>query len=674
MKKVITSFFIIWLALAEPVLANVKPNDPYYNNEWYLAKIKADSAWDKISASPDTVIAVIDGRVDLNHPDLRNNIWTNPGEIAGNGRDDDHNGYIDDVHGWDFVSNSPQPPAAFDPGWTEAGVDHGTMVSGIIAAQGNNGQGVAGVTWAAKIMPLRVLNDAGEGKISNVIKAIDYAVRNGADIINLSFVSFNYSDSLQAAISRAHAAGVIIVAAAGNEQSGGEGYNIDNTPIYPACYDGSFGENMVIGVAATDALDQKTGFSSYGHRCVDITAPGISFFNTVMPGSDPNDSSILYDGYWSGTSMAAPLVTGAIALIEAVNPALTQREIVNILFASAVNIERLNPDYPGELGNGRLDVNRAVEMALAQLYSRTPRLVVWPVKSGQASKLTAPDGSAPMNLPAAGFPAGASVAAGDVYNNGVQNLVVGAPAGNAPEISLYTSGGKLLKKFLAFDSSYRGGVNLAVYDLDGDGRADIIAVPATNGPAEVRVFTADGRLKEKFPVGRAGGRASLNVAAGDLDGKGPGEIAVSYGPGNGPQVRIYDASGQLLGIFAAYEPSFHGGVSLAIGDVYGRADHGRSDLIVAPETGREPLVKIFDNHAVLHNQFLAYSRSWTGGLHLAAGDVNNDGVSEIIASAQPGAAPHIHIFNAQGVVQDSFYAWSPDWSGGVNAGIIQVNN
>ena len=165
MIKKIASFFILSLCLAEPAWASIKPDDPYYRNQWYLSKIGADDAWEKITESPDVVIAVIDSGVDLKNPDLKDNIWTNTGEIAGNGRDDDGNGFIDDENGWDYVDNVPEPSPKCEGDWTESGVSHGTLVAGIIAARGNNGQGVAGVTWKTKIMPLRVMDDKGDGKV-----------------------------------------------------------------------------------------------------------------------------------------------------------------------------------------------------------------------------------------------------------------------------------------------------------------------------------------------------------------------------------------------------------------------------------------------------------------------------------------------------------------------------
>ncbi len=175
-------------------------------------------------------------------------------------------------------------------------------MAGIAAASGNNATGITGVTWRAKIMPLKVLNDKGEGDTKNVIRAIDYAINNGADIINFSFVGEGKSLSLEAAIRRAYEKGILIFAAAGNEQADGQAYSLDDIPLYPACHDGGVGENMVIGVAATDALDQKAPFSSYGSRCVDISAPGVSIFSTTVYSPEHNANGTTfnkyYDGYW----------------------------------------------------------------------------------------------------------------------------------------------------------------------------------------------------------------------------------------------------------------------------------------------------------------------------------------------------------------------------------------
>ena len=199
--------------------ATVIPSDEYFDKQWYLKKIKAPQAWDLQHTSSDVTIAVIDSGIQLDHPDFENNIWRNPHEIPNNGIDDDNNGFIDDHRGWDFVDNDPDPSPDFQGEYSEAGIMHGTLVTGVAAAVGNNGSGIAGITWDTRIMPLKVLNDKGEGKTSQVIRALDYAVENGADIINLSFVGIDSSKALQESIERADRAGVAVVAASGNERT-----------------------------------------------------------------------------------------------------------------------------------------------------------------------------------------------------------------------------------------------------------------------------------------------------------------------------------------------------------------------------------------------------------------------------------------------------------------------
>ena len=292
------------------------PRDPYYNRMYNLnntgqtggtrdADIDAPQAWNVTTGRRATVVAVIDTGVDISHPDLRNNIWTNPGESgrdsrgrnkATNGKDDDHNGYVDDVHGWDFFHDNN---SVYDRG---DGDDHGTHVAGTIAARGNNGIGVTGVNWHARIMPLKFIG-GGYGTSSGAIKAIDYAINKGVKISNNSYGGAGYEPAMHDAIARANKAGLLFVAAAGNE-----GVNNDTKPDYPSSYD----LPNVISVAATGAKDGLASFSNYGAKTVDLAAPGVNILSTLPGGRY---------GYYSGTSMASPHVAGVAALIKSRHPA-----------------------------------------------------------------------------------------------------------------------------------------------------------------------------------------------------------------------------------------------------------------------------------------------------------------------------------------------------------------
>ena len=546
------------------------PSDTYYANQWYLQKIKAPQAWDINRESKSIVIAIIDSGVQINHPDLADNIWINEKEIPSNGIDDDHNGFIDDINGWDFVNNEASPEPKFKEGYTEDGIWHGTIVAGIAAAAGNNAAGIAGVTWRSQIMPLKVLDDQGAGDTRNVMRAIEYAIVNGADIINFSFVGQGNSRSLEAAIRRAYEANIIIIAAAGNELDGNEGYFLDETPMYPACHDGGTGENMVIGVAATDALDQKAIFSSFGFKCVDLAAPGVSFFSTVVKAPIYNKDKITfnnyYDGYWSGTSLAAAVVSGAAALTAAVSPSLSRNQVVQLIIGEADNINRLNPDYIGQLGQGRLNLYKSVKQAKSLISTNKSYIIVAPQSD------------------------------------------------NAGTVKKINNKGKVFSEWLAYDKNFRGGVNVAAGDVDGDGRAEIITGAGFSG---------------------------------------------------GPQVRVFKADGRVLGQFFAYDKNFRGGVNVAAGDVIGGARNSGEEIITAPGLTGGPHIRIFDDQGHVISQFFAYDKKFKGGVNITAGDLDQDGLAEIITGAGPGGTPHLRSFNKDGKLIDSLFVFSASFSGGI---------
>jgi hypothetical protein len=293
------------------------PDDPAFGRLWGLAPggtapgltgagIDAVGAWPVTTGSRDVVVAVIDTGIDMRHPDLMANIWRNPGEIPGDGIDNDANGFVDDVHGWNFVHQTNGPHD--DNG-------HGTHVAGTIGAVGDNRIGGTGVAWQVSLMPLKFLDRSGSGATSAAVAAITYATRMRRDF-GISIVATNNSwggagasASLRRAIEAGGRAGILFVAAAGND-----GTDNDSFPSYPA----SAADDSVIAVAATDRQDRLATFSNIGATSVDVAAPGVAIRSTVPGGRSAS---------FSGTSMAAPHVTGVVALLAAARPTATAAQI-----------------------------------------------------------------------------------------------------------------------------------------------------------------------------------------------------------------------------------------------------------------------------------------------------------------------------------------------------------
>ncbi len=654
------------------------PTDSYFSNAWYLNKIKAVDAWNVVRTSPDITIAIIDSGVQISHPDLRDNIWINSNEIAGDNIDNDNNGYVDDINGWDFVDHIPDPTPKFDSDFTEDGVVHGTVVAGIAAASGNNAAGVAGVTWKANIMPLRVLNGRGEGDTNKVVAAVDYAIKNGADIINFSFVGFGFSSQLNMAIKRAYDAGIIVVAAAGNEGEDGLGHSLDDKKMYPVCNDGG-SENWIIGVAATDPLDQKSNFSSFGYDCIDISAPGVSMFSTSVYSPENSGNGVpfdkYYDGYWSGTSMAAPVVSGVLALIKQVNPNLSRDEVVQILLDTSDNINKLNPDYFGKLGAGRVNAYRAVSKAKEIFVDYETSIVIGPA-SGRSSeiKIVNQKGNPKSEFMAyvENFKGGANIATGDVDGDGFDEIVVGAGNGGGPHVVIFDTKGDLKYQFFAYNPGFRGGVNVAVADIDDDGVAEIITGAGVGGGPHVRIFNKNGDVLGQFFAYNENFRGGVYVSAGDVDGDGEVEIVTGTGVGGGPQVRIFKSSGQVVGQFFAYDENFRGGVKVHVSDIDGGSTRNKREIITSPGPGGGPHVRIFNNFGVVLNQFFVFDKKFRGGVNIALGDVNNDKKMEIIAGAGPGGAPHLRVYNTEGTLLSSFYAYEDTFDGGLNVSVIKL--
>lgn len=317
---------------AEPnyiITLDIIPNDPGYSQQWHQEKIAAPLAWNITTGSSSVVVAVIDSGVDIDHQDLAANIWHNSREIAGNGKDDDGNGFVDDYSGYNF-NNYPSGGGSD----VNDGYGHGTHLSGIIAGVGNNNLGICGVLWQARIMAVKFVQASGSGSVADASQAIRYAATNGAQVLNLSFGTPNDSSTLKDAINYALGRGCVIVASTGNENS--------SAPKYPAAYSG------VLAVGATDQNDQKAGFSNYPSY-IFMAAPGVNIYSTAAG-----------NGYrlGTGTSQAAPLVAAAAALLRSIRTDLNRDDITNLLKNGADDIGASG--YDNETGWGRLNLNKSL--------------------------------------------------------------------------------------------------------------------------------------------------------------------------------------------------------------------------------------------------------------------------------------------------------------------------
>lgn len=365
-----------FVELAEPnfrVKLNNLPQDPYWLKLWGLknygqdspagiegqrgADIGAFEAWKTTKGNRNVVVAIIDTGADYTHPDLIDNIWINEKEKAGvPGKDDDGNGYVDDLHGWDAVSGTREhlhygqvgdPDPMDDQG-------HGTHVSGTIGAVGGNGIGVVGVNWQVSIMPVKFLDENGSGSTIDEYRAYKYILANKVDVVNGSYGGGGKSRLIESLLKQGGQQGILFVFAAGNDSA-----NSDNDPHYPANYE----LPNIISVAATDSRDALADFSNFGQKTVHVAAPGVDIYSTV-PTTTEDDSGkkipvvVPYDSY-SGTSMASPHVAGAAALLIAADNSLRGQpaEVKKRLIETAEPVAALANMV---VARGRISLPRAI--------------------------------------------------------------------------------------------------------------------------------------------------------------------------------------------------------------------------------------------------------------------------------------------------------------------------
>jgi thermitase len=309
------------------------PDDPFYTLDYALVDspqdhdIDAPSAW--ATRTSCAKVAILDTGIDTDHPDLAPNVYKSS-DKPNNNKDDDKNGYVDDTYGWNVINGK---------GSGEDDNGHGTHVSGIVAGRGNNANGSSGICWSAQLVAVKFMNSKGKGSTSAAIDGIDYAVKNGAKIVNCSFGSSSKSSALHDAVDYAQDHNVLLVVAAGNDSE-----NIDKNPIYPASYT----DSNILAVAASTDEDTLASFSNYGSEGVDVAAPGDEIFSTYLGGGYK---------YLSGTSMAAPYAAGTAALLRKQEPDATYG---NLRYAIRHKVDK-PPALAGKVAyDGRLNVQKAL--------------------------------------------------------------------------------------------------------------------------------------------------------------------------------------------------------------------------------------------------------------------------------------------------------------------------
>ncbi len=361
MQGKITRIFLVFSAIFlsfEPGLALARnANDPHIQ-QWGYTATGVPLAWDYTTGSHDVIVAVIDNGIVASHADLQANMWRNEAEVPGNGRDDDQNGYVDDVNGWDFVNNDndPAPDAQYlAPDQSDIGISHGTSVAGIIGAIGNNSRDGAGIAWEVRLMNLRAADNKGDGFNGDLAEAITYAVKNGASIINLSVNSQQDDETLRTALRFAVDRGVAVFASAGNLAA-----SYTDLPSFPVCTDRGAAKQWVIGLSAVSEDRRLSSFSNYGPDCIDLTAPGENVNAAGWYGVDG------YVSGWAGTSFATPFASGAAVLIKALRPDWKADDIYRAMLGRVSHTCMASDTaYQQYYGYGLLRVDRAVRAANA---------------------------------------------------------------------------------------------------------------------------------------------------------------------------------------------------------------------------------------------------------------------------------------------------------------------
>jgi hypothetical protein len=640
-RKILILMNIVLLMVPSMAFSRV-PNDPNFD-QWSFKDAKVYEAWEKTTGSSDVVVAVIDNGFDTFHPDIYPNVWENKNEIPDNGIDDDENGYIDDVWGWDFSSYDADKDGIFTDYEMNVGnnnprpwvvgrqkidddIHHGTLVAGIIGSVGNNNMAGTGINWNVKLMNLKVLEVSGVGDLSPLVRAIYYAVDNGADIINISLEG-DVDGNVKEAVKYAYDNGVAIIAASGNGMVA-----LNLSPVYPVCADAGEEEEWILGVSAIGEDHYLAPFSSTGSDCIDITAPGVSVSSTLRY-SPRHGLRELYGGGWQGTSFAAPFVSGAAALVKAIQPSWGPKEIYEALLSTVHRTPPKDPEaYAQVYGAGLLQIGNAVEYALSKTQ------VTSPMKSFSVVDVDSGDVWGSETKDKEIEPEKIDVFKGidDIvlYDKGyatVKEMLV-----NKSEVNIYNSEFELLKTWQV--DSY-GKLNIEAGEITEENGLEIILSPSYSDTNVVSIYNQDGNLIKKFDEKTKHNGVSIGlikvignkkeiltiykhgdivkmrhfdknldlvreielpfikntgpVGAGDIDSDSIQEYVVSTGVGDTAFLAYYDLDGNIKRKFSSYDSANHKGFELIVGDYN---NDNKDDVLLAP-IAKEGIVRIWNNRS-----------------------------------------------------------------------------
>ncbi|MEN6429177.1 MAG: S8 family serine peptidase [Phycisphaerales bacterium] len=655
-----------------------EPNDPQFPNQYAHQLIQLEDAWDISTGSKDIVVAVLDTGVDVNHPDLKDNIWVNPDEIAGNGVDDDGNGYVDDLYGWNLgYNNSDVTPEPDYLSYYDVS-NHGTMVSGVIAGVGNNGVGVCGVNWQCSIMALRLGLDFTTAQVA---EGLDYAAANGARIVNMSFGADMYGADgdqvVNTAIDNAYEQGVLLVASAGNEDR--------SRPLYPAAYPN------VLAVSATNGEDMKSDYSCFG-SWVDIAAPGTDIVTTDMDGQYVSTA---------GTSFSSPYVAAVAALLLAHRPELTSIQARAILenTTDPVYYGDMDPNL-GYIGAGRVNAYSALQAAdepqpLGEIFSPRPHQAYPADGSAIELRIFAYGDTYRLDYRPYGGAEWTAITAGDAPTdaNALASVSLPNPGVGTYELRVcVTRGGRThvdTRLFTVTDAVDQAGWPMfkdatedelyyisflgspICMDLNGDGRNEIvqslvdysisIADYFVLGGARVNLWGEDGDSLPNWPVEMEYAWPS-SLAVGDIDGDGDYEVVMACEE-DGEVYAYHVESGRLVdGDWPVWVGGYYGYVTSGpvLADLDGDGD---SEILVALDYADTTGLS-----AIQGDGSYLWQRQYTSEAPMSVADVDHDGDVEILVSGYGPGMSRLYTF-----LLDHKGQQVARWLGGSPKGVVTAD-